>query len=108
MTEQTDRALVAGRSLVGPSIIYALEITHDDLTQPIRVVADTVRHTVEANEYIPLAFRAEIPQDKEGEIRQARLRVDNVGGELMHWINVSKGGRGAMMRAMRLIPPEGR
>jgi len=98
-------ALQQAKSLSGRDQVYALIIGHPSLEDPIRVVGDTVKHTVDGNEYIPLAFRAELPQEREGQIRQARLRIDNVGQELMKWVHLSDGGRGAVMTVYRLIPP---
>lgn len=107
MPTPQQRKAVEPRSLSGADQVYALEISHRALTTPIRIVADTQEHTVGSDTYIPLAFRVELPQDKQGEIREARLQVDNVGRELMKWVELSDGGRGAVMRVMRLIQPEG-
>ncbi len=93
------------RSLAGRDQVFALEIEHPDITEPARIVADTAEHTVEGNRYIPLAFHARVPQSREGEVRNAVLRIDNVGEELMEWVDASDGGRGASMRVLRLIPP---
>ena len=93
------------RSLAGRDQVFALEIEHPDIAEPARIVADTAEHTVEGNRYIPLAFHARVPQSREGEVRNAVLRIDNVGEELMEWVDASDGGRGASMRVLRLIPP---
>ena len=82
---------------------FALEIKHEALTQPIRLVRDTVHHSIDGQDFIPLAFRAEIPQDIEHEVREATLEVDNVGEELMQWVEASHGGRGATVRMMKLL-----
>ena len=88
------------RSLAGVAPRYALEITHPDITDPVRIVADNVEHTIEGNRYIALAFRAEPPQFKDGEIPRATLEIDNVGRELTQWVETTGGGRGAKMRVM--------
>ncbi|MCE2493594.1 MAG: DUF1833 family protein [Alphaproteobacteria bacterium] len=103
--EPADRGRSHARSLVGRNQTFALEIEHPAITEPVRVVADTVEHAVEGNRYVPLAFHARVPQAKEGEIRTAVLRIDNVGRELMQWVEASRGGRDASMRVLRLIPP---
>ena len=74
----------------------------------MRAVADTVAHTIEGNAYPALAFRAQEPQDVNGEIRRSSLSIDNVGRELIQWVEESSGGRGATMRVMRVLPPENR
>ena len=102
---RADFAVTDARALVGRDQTFALEIEHPAITEPVRVVADTVEHTVEGNRYVPLAFHARVPQAKEGEVRTAVLRIDNVGRELMRWVEASQGGRDASMRVLRLIPP---
>ena len=102
-----DRARVSARGLGGQSEIYAVEITHPDITDPVRGVADTIAHQIEGNAYPAIGFHAELPQNKEGEIRTAVLRVDNVGHDMMEWVERSKGGRHAMMRVMQIIPAAG-
>ena len=53
-------------------------------------------------------FSGQMPNNKEGESRQASIRIDNVGRELIQWIEQSRGGRGARMRYMQVVrPPEG-
>ena len=98
------RARIDARSLTGQDEIFALEVFHDALTEPVRIVADTADHTVEGNTYVSCPFSAEVPQNKEGEVRRAVLRVDNIGEKLMEWITLSDGGRGATVRIMSLIP----
>ena len=94
------------RSLADPTgddYIYALEITHPDLDDAVRVVADNVEHNIEGHTYLPLAFRATMPQDKESEKPEARVEIDYVGRELMEWVEASNGGRGATMRVMQVV-----
>ena len=100
-----DRHRAEALSLSGRAPIYAIEITHPIATIPVRMVADAVEHTIEGNTYGAIAFSVVPPQDKEGEIRQASLQIDNVGRELMQWIEKSQGGRGATMRVMQVRPP---
>ena len=88
------------RALAGASPRYALEITHPAITEPVRIVADNIDHTIEGNRYIALAFRAQPPQFQEGQVPRATLEIDNVGRELTQWVETTGGGRGAKMRVM--------
>ena len=103
----SERAILDARALTGVDQIYALEISHSALSQSIKIVGDIIEHEIESNTYLPLMFQAEIPQSKEGEIRQATIRIDNIGYELMQWVNDTQGGRDAVIRAMMVVPPEG-
>ena len=97
------RAARDARSLSGRAQVFALEAHHSGLAAPIRIVADNKEHTVAGETYIPCAFSAVPPQSVDGEVRQAHLRIDNVGEKMMTWVNVSRGGRGASVRVMSLI-----
>ena len=98
-----DRARANIFGLSGRKPIYALEISHPDIPDNIRVVNDTQEVTIEGNTYVALAFRPRLPQEKEGEIRQAGIEVDNVGRRMVEWVEASNGGRGATMRIMELV-----
>ena len=78
----------------------ALELSHPDVASNVRVVADTANHTIGGETYTAVRFSGALPQDREGEIPQAQLRIDNVGRALMDWIEASNGGRGASVRMM--------
>ena len=97
------RAARDARSLSGRAQVFALEAHHSGLAAPIRIVADNKEHTVAGETFIPCAFSAVPPQSVDGEVRQAHLRIDNVGEKMMTWVNVSRGGRGASVRVMSLI-----
>ena len=97
------RAARDARSLSGQAQVFAIEAHHSGLAAPIRIVADNKEHTVAGETYIPCAFSAVPPQSVDGEVRQAHLRIDNVGEKMMTWVNVSRGGRGASVRVMSLI-----
>ena len=80
----------------------ALEITHPDVPDPIRVAAHTEAVWIEGHRFEPLAFRVRLVQDVEGEVPSAELAVDNVGAVLTRWIHASRGGAGARVRAMEV------
>ena len=103
----SERAILDARALTGVDQIYALEISHPALSNSIKIVGDIIEHQIESNTYLPLMFQAEIPQSKEGEIRQATIKIDNIGYELMQWVNDTQGGRDAVIRAMMIVSPEG-
>ena len=104
-----ERAARDARALHGPREVYALEITHPAINPPARVVSDNANHVLSEDgaqkTFHACAFDAELPQEVDGELRRARVRVDNVGKKLMDPIRDSKGGRGATMRVMSFIKP---
>ena len=89
-------------SLSGRQPTYAIEIAHPDVTDNIRVIADTQDAEIEGNTYTALAFRARLPQQREGEVLAASVEVDNIGREMTQWVEASGGGRGATMRVMEV------
>jgi hypothetical protein len=83
--------------------IVLLEITHPDLPTPVRVVNDSQNLTSNGLEYIACPFRCLLPDDIENQLPKATLAVDNVGRELMYWIETSAGGYGAQARFMQVM-----
>lgn len=90
------KSTLAGTSAPEAPLIL-LEINHAALAQPVRVVNDTQDLTSNGNLYIAMPFRCELPDDFEGQAPRARLAVDNVGRELMYWIETSGGGQGSQV-----------
>ncbi|MCE5182350.1 MAG: DUF1833 domain-containing protein [Betaproteobacteria bacterium] len=59
------------------------------------------------NQFKALAFRCRKPDDFEKQLPRAELAVDNVGRELVGWLEASGGGKGAtcrMIEALRSAP----
>ena len=85
------------------TVVVALEISHPALTSPIGVVHDIEPLEMEDKSYIPLAFRARLAPDVDGRAPSAEIALDNVGRELMRWVNLAQGGAGATLRVMRVL-----
>ena len=89
--------------------LVLLQIDHPDLATPVRVVNDTQDLTSNSNLYVAIPFRCTLPDDFENQLPKARLSVDNVGKELMYWIETSGGGNGSlvtMSQVMRSRPDQ--
>lgn len=84
-------------------IVAALEIRHPALADPIGVVQDTEPLTLGTLSCIPLAFRVRLAPDVDGRAPSAELALDNVGRELMRWVDAAQGGAGATMRVMQVL-----
>lgn len=83
--------------------VLLLEITHPDLAVPIRVINDNADIIFETNQYVALAFRASLPDDIAGKLPRATLTVDNVGKEMVSWLEGSAGGQGAQCRLVQIL-----
>lgn len=83
--------------------VTMLEIDHVGLTVPIRIVNDREKITFEGNDYIPLSFRIALPTDLQKGLPRAKLSVDNVGKELVHWIETTHGGAGTSVRILQVL-----
>ena len=83
--------------------LLLLEIDHADLPAPVRVVNDNLDVTFETNLYQALAFRASLPDDVPQKLPRARLAVDNVGKDLVSWLELSDGGQGATCRMIQIM-----
>lgn len=101
-----DRYRVSERALSPVDVVLtALEITHPDVPDPIRVVNDgqAQEHTIEGNTYLALRFEPKLVDDIEGQAPRAEIRIDNVGEALTQWVERSDGGSGATCRVMRIV-----
>lgn len=83
--------------------LILLEIDHADLGSPVRVVNDTDALTSNGEVYVAMPFRCELPDDLDGQLPRARLALDNIGRELMLWIESSGGGNGSTCRFMQVM-----
>lgn len=89
--------------------LLLLEINHAALPQPVRVVQDNQDITCNGNLYVACPFRCELPDDFEAQLPRARLAIDNIGRELMYWIETSAGGAGSTVtfrQVMRSRPDQ--
>lgn len=87
--------------------LVLLTINHPELATPVRVVNDTQDLVSNGDTYIAMPFRCTLPDDFENQLPKARLSVDNIGKELMYWIETSNGGNGStvtMSQVMRSRP----
>lgn len=103
----------ARRNLLATSaeadLVIALEITHEDLEVPVRVVNDTQDLVItvagdpypEAITFVACPFDITLPDDVDQQIPRARLSVDNIGRELTQWLEYSRGGKGAKVRILQ-------
>lgn len=85
------------------SPIILLEITHPGLSVPARVVNDNSNITSNGNEFLACAFRCTLPDDMESQLPKVTLSIDNVGKELMYWVETSAGGYGAKAHFMQIM-----
>jgi hypothetical protein len=83
--------------------LLLLEISHSDLAAPVRVVQDNADITFESNAYTAMGFDASLPDDIANKLPRARLTVDNVGKELVQWLEASAGGQGASCRLIQIM-----
>lgn len=80
-----------------------LEIDHPELAEPVRVINDTQDLTSNGLLFIGCPFRCVLPDDYENQLPKARLSVDNIGRELMYWIETTNGGSGSTVKFMQVM-----
>lgn len=83
--------------------LLLLEINHPALAQPARVVNDNQDVVSTGNVFVASAFRVDLPEDLENQLPRARLAVDNVGEELVYWIETAAGAPGSTCRIMQIL-----
>jgi len=86
--------------------ILLLEIHHKDLIEPIRIVNNSQNIIHQGHLFIALAFRATLPDDKQEGLPRASLTIDNIGKELVGWLELANGGQGSICRMMQIMPSD--
>lgn len=87
----------------GESPLDLIEIAHPSLIGPIRFVNDLQPITVQGNVFEACAFEAVPPNDEEGVVPQAQLRIANVGREMGQVLEDTKGLVGCSCRLMQVL-----
>lgn len=80
-----------------------LEINHENLASPIRVINDTQNLVSNGNTYVGYPFKFILPTDYENQLPKAKIAIDNIGRDLMNWIESSGGAAGATIRFMQIM-----
>lgn len=83
--------------------VTLLEIDHPDLSTPIRVVNDRQDIVFETNTYIAMGFNITMPSDIQTGSPRASLVIDNIGKELITWLEASNGGAGTSVRIVQVL-----
>lgn len=81
-------------------VLVLLEITHPKITDPLRLVNDNQEFIFKGDYYYPTSFSLHRQSDIESELPVVSLRVQNIGRELVRWIDYSGGGYGAKMKVI--------
>ncbi|MDH5393949.1 MAG: DUF1833 domain-containing protein [Gammaproteobacteria bacterium] len=97
------RNLAVNRTASRDYPVILLEISHADLTTPVRVVKDNVDLTSNGDLFVAMPFDITLPDDPQGGLPKASLSIDNVGKELMGWLESSNGGQGSSCRIMEVL-----
>lgn len=86
--------------------LVLLEIDHEDLAVPIRVVNDNQAITSNGEEYVAFKFEVILPSSQDDGPPQARLRIDNVSREIGEAIRTISGPPTVTMRVIRRETPD--
>lgn len=89
------------------SPLILIEIDHSALAEPVRVVNDMTDVTSNGNLYIAYPFKCVLPDDYENQLPKAQIVIDNVGRDLMYWIETTGGGQNSsctFKQILRSVP----
>jgi hypothetical protein len=89
--------------------LILLTLTHPSLAGPVRIINDMQDLTSNDDIYVACPFKCILPDDFDGQLPKAALTIDNVGGELMNWIETTDGGNGSVVtfsQVMRSRPDQ--
>ena len=86
--------------------LVLLTISHDDLTEPIRVVNNEVDIVSRGNTFVAYAFEPILPTDAPDRAPEARLRLDNVSRELIEHIRSIQSPPSVTFEVIRSTAPD--
>jgi len=78
----------------------ALEITHPNILEPLRIINDNCDLIIGGETFIAFDFELNFFDDVENELTKASIKVQNVGRELVKWIESSLGAKDAIIKIM--------
>lgn len=102
-TSHTDHFKKRTGASSGEEPVVLLEITHPELLAPARLANDTQDLVSGGEIFTACGFETHLPDDQAGAMPRVPIAIDNVGGELVSWLDASKGGRGAQVRMLQVM-----
>ncbi|KKW67389.1 hypothetical protein AAV94_11150 [Lampropedia cohaerens] len=64
-------------------VLVLVEITHPQFSEPLRLANDTQNWVSRGITYVGYPFEVQLPNDAQGETPQARIVIDNLGGDML-------------------------
>lgn len=86
--------------------LVLLEIDHDDLAEPIRVVNNKEAITSNGEEYVGFPFEIFLPDSSEDAPPRAKLRIDNVSREIGQVIRSIATAPSVTIKVIRQTTPD--
>lgn len=86
--------------------LVLLEIDHDDLTTPIRIVNNKVNITSNGDEYIGYPFEIVLPDSSEDSPPKAKIKIDNVSREITQAIRSIASPPSVTIKVIRQETPD--
>lgn len=83
--------------------LILLEIEHQNLATPIRIVNDREDVTHNGDLFQAFAFTLALPDDPETGLPEAQLAIDNVGRELVQWLEVANWNYKVTCRIIQIL-----
>lgn len=99
-TSETRRQMQSVAAVDPP--VWLVEIDHPALASPVRVVQDNQDLTALGQSWTAMGFALKTPDEAATGKPRGSLAIDNVGRELMAWLELSGGGRGSTCRLIYL------
>lgn len=88
------------------AFLVLLTLSHDDLSEPIRVTSDAVDTISRGETFVAFPFDLSLPDDDEGHAPRARLAIDNVGREIVQAVRALASPPTVLMEIVRAAEPD--
>ncbi len=84
-------------------IVTALEITSPKLASPIRITNGGEDVVSNGDTYIFCPYEITMPDDVDSQLPKSRLRIANIGRDIIRWIDQSQGGEDVQVRLLMFL-----
>lgn len=87
----------------GEHPLVLIEITHDSLPFPIRLVNDKCDLVSQGERYIACSFDLQLPDETDSNLPRAVLSITNIGRKLSYWVERTIGAMAAQIRIILVL-----
>ncbi len=104
ITLSTRQALYAPET--SEAFLILLTLSHEALTEPLRVTSDAVITLSRGNSFVPFPFELSLPDDDDNRTPRAHLVIDNIDRQIVAAVRSLTSSPSVLIEIVRAAEPE--